>query len=120
MPTNALKITITSDLVQNRVNERAAFSVAANFYTDAFVAQAPTSARYRIDNPDNDTEIVGWTTLTPASSNTIKVTGAQNAIVCDSSREERRQLTVEATYDSPATEYSATKDWYIKNLAGRS
>jgi hypothetical protein len=111
-----LKITITSDLVQNRVNENAAFSVTANFYSDAWAATSPTSARYRIDNPDSDTEIVGWQTLSPATSNTITVTGVQNAVVCDSSRDERRQLTVEATHAS--TTWISTKDWWIKNLSG--
>ena len=114
----ALKVTITSDLVANRVNERSACLLTARFYTDSWVANAPTSARYRIDNPDSNTEVVGWQTLTPATSNTITVTGAQNAIVCDSSREERRQLTVEAT--SSSTTWSATKDWWIRNLAGQT
>ena len=112
-----MKVTITGDLVQNRVNERAACIFTARFYNDSYVALAPTSARYRIDNPDSNTEIVGWQTLTPATSNTITVTGAQNAIVCDSSREERRQLTVEATHTS--TTWNATRDWWIKNLAGQ-
>jgi hypothetical protein len=113
-----LKVTITGDLPNNRVNERAACIFTASFFTDAYVAATPTSARYRIDNPDSNTEIVGWTTLTPATSNTITVTGAQNAIVCDTSREERRQLTVEAT--SSSTTWSSTKDWWIRNLAGQT
>lgn len=113
-----MKVTITGDLPNNRVNERAACIFTASFYSDTWVATAPTSARYRIDNPDTNVEVLGWTALTPASSNTITVTGAQNAIVCDTSREERRQLTVEATHAS--TTWNSTKDWYIKNLAGQT
>lgn len=114
-----MKVTITGDLVANRVNERSATAFTANFYDDstgAWVATAPTSARYRIDNPDSSTPVLDWTSLSAATSNSITVTGAQNAIVCDSNREERRQLLVEATY--AGTTWSATKDWYIKNLSG--
>lgn len=112
-----MKITITSDLTQNRVNERSACIFTASFFTDAYVAATPSAARYRIDNPDTNTEIVSWTTLTPATSNSITVTGTQNAITCDSSREERRQLTVEATSGAV---YNSTKDWWVKNLAGQT
>jgi hypothetical protein len=113
-----LKVTITGDLPNNRVNERAACIFTASFFTDAYVAATPTSARYRIDNPDTGVSVLEWTALTPATSNTITVTGAQNAIVCDTSREERRSLTVEATH--AATTWSSTKDWWIKNLAGQT
>lgn len=114
-----MKVTITSDLPNNRCNERSAIAFIAHFYDvpfSAWVAQVPTSARYRIDNPDTNVPVLEWTALTPATSNTITVTGAQNAIVCDTSREERRQLTVEATFQS--TTWNATKDWWVRNLAG--
>lgn len=114
-----MKITVTSDLVRNRVNESSSATFTARFYSDAWVATAPTSARFRIDNPDNDTQILDWTTLTPATSNSIAVTGAQNAIVYDCSREERRQITVEANAGL-STQYQVSKDWYIKNLAGQT
>lgn len=116
-----MKVTITGDLVANRVNERSATAFTARFYDDstgAWVATSPTSSRYRIDNPVSNTEIVSWQTLTPATSNTITVTGAQNAIVCDTSREERRQLTVEATYGG--TTWNATTEWAIRNLSGQT
>lgn len=114
-----MKITITSDLVRNRVNESSSATFTARFYTDAWVANAPTTARYRIDNPDNDTAILGWTSLTPATSNSIVVTGAQNAIVYNCSREERRQLTVECNAGL-STQYQICKDFWIKNLAGQT
>ena len=114
-----LKIKITSDLVRNRVNESSSATFVANFYNDSWVAVAPTTARYRIDNPDNNSEILGWTNLTPATSNSIVVTGAQNAIVYDVNREERRQITVEANA-SLSTQYQITRDWWIRNLAGQT
>ncbi len=114
-----MKITITSDLVRNRVNESSSATFIASFFNDSYTATAPTSARYRIDNPDNDTEILDWQTLTPATSNSIAVTGAQNAIVYDCSREERRTLTVQAD-TSLSTQYQVTKDFWIKNLVGQT
>jgi hypothetical protein len=114
-----MKITITSDLVASRVNESSAATFTASFYNDSWTATAPTNARYRIDNPDNDTEILGWTTLSPATSNSIAVTGAQNAIVHNCSAEERRQITVQGDAGL-STQYQVTKDWWIKNLAGQT
>jgi len=115
-----LKVTITSDLPRSRVNERSACSFVAQYYTDSWVLTPPGAARYRIDSLDTCAEIVGWTTLTPATQNIIKVTGAQNAILCSSLPEERRQITVEATFDLPNTQYSSTHTWFIKNLVGQS
>jgi hypothetical protein len=112
-----LKITITGDLVANRVNEGSSATFTAAFFNNSWTATAPTSARYRIDNPDNDTEVLAWTTLTPATTNSITVTGVQNAIVSNCSRDERRQLIVEGD-TGLSTQYRITKDWWIKNLAG--
>lgn len=114
-----MKITITTDLVRNRVNESSAATFTASFYNDSWTATAPTTARYRIDNPTNDTEILAWTTLTPATSNSIAVTGAQNAIVDNGCREERRQLTVQANAGL-STQFQVTRDWWVKNLAGQT
>lgn len=114
-----MKITITSDLVRDRVNERSSAVFTASFFNDSWTATAPTSARYRIDNPTNDTEVLAWTTLSPATTNSITVTGAQNAIVCDHSREERRQLTVQGDVGL-STQYQVTRDWWVKNLAGQT
>jgi hypothetical protein len=112
-----LKITITGDLVANRVNEGSSATFTAAFFNNSWTATAPTSARYRIDNPDNDTVVLDWTTLSPATTNSITVTGAQNAIVHNCSRDERRQLIVEGD-TGLSTQYRITKDWWIKNLAG--
>jgi hypothetical protein len=112
-----VRITITGDLVANRVNEGSSASFTAAFFNDSWTATAPTSARYRIDDPDRDSEILAWTTLTPATSNSITVTGAQNAIVSNCSRDERRQLIVEGN-TGLSTQYRMTKDFWIKNLAG--
>jgi hypothetical protein len=114
-----LKITITTDLVASRVNESSAATFTANFYNDSWTATAPTSARYRIDDPDNDTEVLAWTDLSPATSNSIAVTGAQNAIVDNCKKQERRQLTVQGD-TGLSTQYQITRDWWIKNLAGQT
>lgn len=114
-----LKITITTDLVRDRVNEGSAAAFTANFYSDAWVATAPTNARYRIDNLSTGAQVLDWTTLTPATSNAIAVTGAQNAISDDCEREELRQLTVEGNAGL-ATQYQVTKCWRVKNLVGQS
>jgi hypothetical protein len=114
-----MKITITSDLVASKVNESSAATFTANFFSDAWVATAPTSARYRIDDPDSDIPILDWTTITPATSSSIAITGAQNAILDDCKRMERRQLTVQGDTGLD-TQYQITKDWWVKNLTGQT
>ena len=117
-----MQITITAGLSRKRVLENSGFTATANFFSDAFVASAPTTAQYRIDrirtgDPSCSSEVTGWTTLTPATSISIPISASQNAIQSDYSRDEQRQLTVRAN-DGLATQAQATLRYAVENLAG--
>ncbi len=103
MESGHIRITITSKLVGNKVLEGSSFQAIASFYddsSDVWSAATPTSARYRIDRVNGDPNcwetILDWTTLTPATSNTITISGAQNAISDDCVYFELRQVTIQA------------------------
>jgi hypothetical protein len=120
----SVRVTITSKLVNDKVSEGSAFKITARYFddsTDVWEAITPTSAKYRIDIVNGYhcwTTVLDWTELTPATSNTISITGAQNAIqTCG--HEERRQITVMANAGL-ATQYEVTYLYRIKNIAGIS
>ena len=62
------QITITSLFPRRRLPEGSAASFTANAYTDAYVASAPSTAKYRVDNPDTCENIIDWTSLTASTS----------------------------------------------------
>lgn len=73
----------------------------------------PTTLTYRIDDLTNRREVLDTTTVsTPGSTNTITITGAQNALFGRSQQREQRQVTVKAV-DSAG---SITKDIFIYTL----
>ena len=109
-----MKLTITDRLTMQSTPEGAAVPFAVKVYTDTtepWVLVIPTTLRYRLDDPEYGTEIAGWTTVTPASSTTITVTGTQNAISGCAAREKRR-LTVQAD-DGLATSCVAEREYYV-------
>ncbi len=114
-----MRITITDRLVGRQCIEGAAIAFAVKCYDDSsepWAALAPTSLRYRVENPETGAEIVGWTTVSPASSATITITGTQNTLSgCES--EERRALIVEANHGLTTCDV-AMRNWWIKNVAG--
>jgi hypothetical protein len=119
-----MRITFSSKLVCGRIKEGSSFDVIASFFndgSDVWSASTPTNARYRIDRVTSDpncySEVLSWQTLTPATSNTLSVTGAQNALQDQCVHEERRQITVEAN-SGLSTAYSETFRYWITNLAG--
>jgi len=121
----SVQVTITAaSLNRQRAQEGSAFTATANFYTDAFVASAPTSASYRIDrirqgDPSTWQQVADWTTLTPATSISIPITATHNAIQNDCTRSERRQITVKANVGL-STQTQAVFRYSVENLAGQS
>lgn len=118
-----MKITITaSDLIRGNVNERCALTATANIFDDTWVAATPTNASYRIDrvndSSDEYEQILDWTSLVVGTSISIPITAAQNAIQCDYSRVEPRQLTVKVD-NGLATQTQQTLRYGVKNLAGQ-
>lgn len=120
-----MRISITSKLVNARVNESSAFTLVASFFDDSvdnWTASTPTSTKYRIDRingrPDCWQEVLGWTSLTPATSNSIAITAAQNAVQDQCRYEEKRQVTIKAN-DGLSTQYEQTFRYSVVNLAGQ-
>jgi hypothetical protein len=113
-----LRITITDQLLARTAQEGAAIPFAVKVYTDTsepWALVTPTTLRYRIDDPETGCNILGWTTIPPASTATVTVTGAQGTL--NSCVRERRQLIVEADHGL-STNCVATREWYVRPLVG--
>lgn len=112
-----MRITFRSTLPQDKVNEGSQFNVYIKFWddsTDAWVAQVPTTVRYNIYGESGE-QIRDWTTVTPASSATISVTGTDNAVISYGHNSEMKVLTVQADAGL-STQYAATYAWTVCNL----
>ena len=115
-----MRITIQSKLSRGAVQEGSAITLTAKFYDDAsdpWTLSAPSTVRYRVDNMDTGSGVVDWTTATPATSVSIAITGAQNALQSQSDNFERYEITVQANAGL-STQYSETFNWKVLNVAG--
>lgn len=78
----------------DKIQEDSSFTATIKFrLVDA--STVPTTVRYRIDCTTTLKKIRDWTSLTPAASIDVIITPADNEIVSDARRRERRQITVE-------------------------
>ena len=122
-----MRITCHSPLVQRRTPERSAFTLTARFFddsTDTWSASTPSTADYRIDRirvgePSCYETVRDWTTLTPATSNSIAITASDNAITCEDLRDQQMQVTVRANAGL-STQVQATYRYAVTNLAGQA
>lgn len=115
-------MTFTDFLFARQANEKSAFNVVTKFWNDAtetWTASTPTTVKYRIDDPEQDCQIVDWTTATPGTSVTIPITTTANTIQNNCRQFEKRQLTVKAD-DALSSQYQETYCWTVKNLAGQT
>ncbi len=99
------------------INERSASVATVKFLNASRNLEAPSSARYRIDDVTKNRRrsVLGWTTIaTPSSSEDITVTAEQNRILDDCNKRERRKITVEAT-SLAGLQYRQTFTYEIKN-----
>lgn len=112
-------ITITAQFPRRRLSEGSQASFSASVYSDAYVASAPTTAKYRIDCPESGETLTDWTSLTAASSMTISLNGSTQTLRDQGLSEERRRLTV-MTDSGLSTQNVKTYDWYVSNAVGIS
>lgn len=115
-----MNITLTSKLIANRVEEDSAFNVTAKFYddsTDPWTLSAPTTVRYKVVCLSTGNTMVDWTSSTPATSVTLPMTSAANAVNANWRPYERRELTVQANAGL-STQYAATYRWLVTNPLG--
>lgn len=85
-----------------------ALDVDGNTYT-------PTSARYKVTDCKTKTEMVAWTSLTPAAAMEIIIPGSLNTIISDSRRSETKTVTVN-TDEGLDTQHYEEYEYRIKNL----
>ena len=104
-------------LGNTNIKERNSISVTAYFRNSSDAATAPTTVHYRIDDITTNTEILTWTAVSAAASVSITVKSAENKIVQQSNKRERRQITVSADKGT-TTETRDTAEWYIENIGG--
>jgi hypothetical protein len=100
------------------VREGSAFTATASFRNRATAAAAtPSTVHTRLDCLTTGIELEGFTSVSPASSVSIAVTGTHNAIQNAGNRTEVKQLTV-VTNRGLSTQCVEAKTWTVENLLG--
>ena len=109
---------IAIQLPETKWNEGSAFALPVYLRLRSTAAAAtPTTIHWRIDCATTGRQVVDWTSVSPASSFTIAVTGPYNAILNDSNEQEWKRLTV-MTDEGLATQFRETARWRVMNLYG--
>ena len=99
------------------VNERGTIYVTIKFYDLQDEPFEPASVDYRIDCLTSGEEIRAWTTVTPAESVSIPITGSDNRIVASCHSREIRQLVVRYA-DSLGNAQKSQAQYRVDNLQG--
>ena len=97
------------------VKEGHSFTATAYFRVDGAASAPGTNIKYRLDNLQTGTQVLDWTDVTPAVSVSIAITSAQNAILNNSNRIEKMQLTVAADRGETNATYGKVT-WNIENV----
>jgi len=98
------------------VNEKSSLILVVDFYDEDEAAVVPTTATYRIDDEENETEILATTNISPlAAEINIEITPAQNAIIDQNHGWEIRTVTVYFTYGVGKASYEIYQ-YKVKNL----
>ena len=83
------------------VNEGSARDLDLTHLNKTRALTAPTTLKYRIDDLTNNREVLDWTTVAgPASTNTLSITGAQNALFRRGTKRQKMQVTVKTVSSS--------------------
>ena len=118
-----MKITFRANTSRNQVNEKSALTITVKVWDDsdseAWVAQIPTSLKYRLDCLATGNTILDWTTLSADDVTTLAITAEQNKIQNDCNEFEKKQLTVKCN-DALDTQYQEAYTWDVKNVYGQT
>jgi hypothetical protein len=88
-------VSLALNCIEPLFTEGSTCVVTANFYAASTgLPFTPASVTYRVDDINSGASIVATTSVTPAPSVSITVTGAQNALLSDMRYLEDHQLTV--------------------------
>lgn len=105
--------------VLENVNERSTAYLSVAFLDRYGNAALPTAVTWRIDCLSSQEEVRAWTAATPAAVAELVITAEDNAIRADENPQERRRVTVVATYGAtPADQCSAEYVYSVRNLRG--
>lgn len=86
---------------QKDVIEGSALDLDLTHLDKARALQAPTTLKYRIDDVTNNRQVLDWTTVvTPLSTNTVTITGAQNVLLRRHVNRQKMQVSVKTTSSS--------------------
>jgi hypothetical protein len=109
---------IAFQLPETNFKEGSAFSLPVYLRNRAAAAAAtPTTIHWRLDCVSTQTTVVDWTSVAAASSFTLSITGAHNAIQGEGNAIEVKQVTVK-TDDGLSTQYVETVRYRVENLYG--
>lgn len=107
---------IEIQLPKTVIQEDSVLTATVSFRTRASAAAStPTTVRYRLDCLTTSSTVLDWTSASPASSVSIAVTGAQNAIIDDANDYEVKQLVVQADAGL-STQQTQRKTWRVENI----
>lgn len=98
------------------VNERSTSYLTITFKDKDGNLAAPSSATYQINCMTTGTEIKADTALGGGSSVEVTISAAENALIDQTNRLERRRVTVDASF-AGGQEHHEEFDYYVKNLA---
>lgn len=106
-------MSVTQPMIYLRVAARVVPEGGANKLVaavrDGDTALTPTSVRWRVDDADSESQALGWTSATPATSMTLAVPGTANTVALRN-LVERKVVTVEATVSGAAYRATTTYD----------
>ena len=115
---NRLADQVEIQIPKTKVVEETSFPATAYFRTRTTKsASTPTTVHYRVDCLKTRKVLQDWTTVVAAANVSITMTTAFNEIQDDSSRLERKQLTVQAD-QGLSTQINGKVTWEVRNLQG--
>lgn len=83
------------------INEGSAIDLDLTHLDKAKSLQVPTTLKYRVDDFTHNRQVLDWTIVSaPGSTNTLTITGAQNALFQRGSKEQKMQATVKTVSSS--------------------
>ena len=109
---------MTTPQSEQNINEASECFVNVSFFDQNGNPYTPTALQYRIDCLDDNTQVLGWTTITPTgTSQTVTITATQNAMVDIKRKSERRQVSFHVTPPGSTGRYDRTT-YTLINIVG--
>lgn len=102
------------------VNEKSPLYMTMVFTDENDAPFVPTTIEWRLDDREDDSEIVAWTALgSPASTMNVTIPASNNIIVTETKTRERRSFGIRID-DGLLAEAHAEFHYHVLNLLGAS